>query len=176
MHYNGESPNGNSTMELRCKINSYGFGRDFTDWVKREVMRLKIELHSLSRDDREHELLIAVNGLLSKIKEHDPSDPRAFAEKQLTRMRFDREIVEMTQDVFSLAPEDEKAAQSLEDAVERFIRRAEREFPLFREDHEGVMMGFLSALRTQRSEGVKRRVTGPEPAPGRAKKPVRTST
>jgi hypothetical protein len=176
MHHKGNGFNRLSSLDLRIKVNSYGFGRDLTSWVRRELMKIKIELHGLDKDDREHELLVAMNSLLSKIKENDPPDARYFAERQLSRMRFDRDIVEMTQDVFSLPPNDNEAAASLEDAVERLVRRAERDFPSFRDDSEGLMMGFRNALRTHRTEGRKGRFAGPESDSRKAKRPLRTST
>jgi hypothetical protein len=176
MHYKGDGMDKLSTMELRVKVNSYGFGRDFTSWVRRELMKIKIELHGLGKDDREHELTLALNAFLSRLKDDNPPDARYAAEQRLGRMRFDRDLVEMTHDVLSLPPGNFDAAASLEDAVERLVRRAEREFPAFRDDHEGVLRGFSNALRTHRTEGGKGRFAGPSSQPERPKRPLRTST
>lgn len=174
MHHNGDTPGSCSTMELRCRINSYGFGRDFTAWARRELMKIKIELYGLSKDDREHELTVALHAFLSRIKERDPPDPRLFAERRFLRMRLDRDLVEMGQDVFSLAPGDERAASSLEQAVERLIQRAERDFPSFREENEGLLMGFRNALRSH-TDNKKGRFSGPEKVRSVPVKQLRTS-
>jgi hypothetical protein len=141
--------------ELRDRINSHGQGDELVFWLRREFIKLRLEIAYMDRATAESEILSSILSVLDRIKEENPSDPRAFAEKELNMRRFDRELIELTQDVFLLAPGDQKACDSLEQAVERLVQRAEKEFPGFRERNMDILGSFSNALRSARTQAIR---------------------
>lgn len=111
---------------------SKGLDRSDVEWLLQLVVARNPELHGYEKDpDKEWKVYSRATSLIYGIDKDKPSDVRTYVEKQLKRKEYIETLNALAGEVFLIKPGDAKACDALSQKIEKFVARAEKEFPGF---------------------------------------------
>lgn len=146
----------------KFKERTKGLNQKDIDWIVMKVVEQNNELKNYKTNEKsETYLLERINLLLYSIKEDKPSNIRAYVEKQLKREEYRNKFSELSGRVFSIKPGDLDACEKLDKEINKFLDKAEKDFPGFKKDYGLAIsetMGDIHALRTKGFAGSTRMV------------------
>jgi hypothetical protein len=94
-----------------------------------------------------------VEYILFTISEEKPADPKAFVEREMRKRAYDNEFSDLVHSVTPIKAGDLEACHALEREIDELIRKAEKEFPGFREQKAELLSQFRQDMLTVKTKG-----------------------
>ncbi|MFH1221937.1 MAG: hypothetical protein V1492_02530 [Candidatus Micrarchaeota archaeon] len=136
--------------EIKKEITELHFDEAFVSWLKSQIEKMESDLDNYSGHQKQFYLFSSIRGMLTRIKQEKPRDPKTFVLKELKRQNYVDEIEKIIADIQKSSDTDTPRLNRFEKQISGLEKRVKKDDPEYFEKEKPRFAAAIIILNNKR--------------------------